>query len=149
MTASKSSLKDRLVRYRQIKLSVIGRNLGRGIAIPLRFLSPMTSSIFDQGAARYWQGLPLYRMTGVLLAFFFTFSGFAFLLDLFNWQGLPLWALLVSAPMIGANSVAFFVILSRRHFQASSTTCCVSSGCDLRAGATAAWFPNRCDRCRP
>ena len=82
-TSKNNDLKARFSRYRQIKLSVIGRNLGRGLVIPFRFLSPMTSSILDQGAARYWQGLPLYRMTGVLLAFFFTFSGFAFLLDFF------------------------------------------------------------------
>ena len=67
-----------------MKLSIIGRNLGRAISVPFRFLSPMTASLFDKRAARYWQGLPLHRMIGVLLAFFFTFSGFAFLLDLFN-----------------------------------------------------------------
>ena len=50
-----------------MKLSVIGRNLGRVISVPLRFLSPMTASLFDKRAARYWQGLPLHRMTGVLL----------------------------------------------------------------------------------
>ena len=116
MTA-KGSLKERPVRHRQITLSLIGRDLGRVISVPFRFLSPMTTSIFDEGAARYWQGLPLHRMTGVLLAFFFTFSGFAFLLDLFNWQGLPLWALLVSAALIGTNAAAFFIILSRRHFK--------------------------------
>ena len=116
MTA-KGSRKERPVRHRQITLSLIGRDLGRVISVPFRFLSPMTTSIFDEGAARYWQGLPLHRMTGVLLAFFVTFSGFAFLLDLFNWQGLPLWALLVSAALIGTNAVAFFVILSRRHLK--------------------------------
>jgi hypothetical protein len=100
-----------------MNLSIIGRNLGRVISVPFRFLSPMTASLFDKRAARYWQGLPLHRMIGVLLAFFFTFSGFAFLLDLFNWQGLPLWAVLVSAALIGTNAVAFFVILSRRHFR--------------------------------
>ena len=100
-----------------MKLSVIGRNMARVISVPFRFLSPMTASLFDKRAARYWQGMPLHRMTGVLLAFFFTFSGFAFLLDLFNWQGLPLWALLVSAALIGGNAVAFFVILSRRYFK--------------------------------
>ena len=35
MTASKSSLKERLVRYRQIKISVIGRKSGRTISIPV------------------------------------------------------------------------------------------------------------------
>jgi len=114
---SQNKAKERLARYRQIKLTVIGKNLGRVISIPFRFLSPMTTSIFDRGAARYWQGLPLHRMTGVLLAFFFTFSGFAFLLDLFNWQSLPLWALLASAALIGFNAVAFFATLSRRRFK--------------------------------
>jgi cytochrome c oxidase subunit IV len=117
MPSTRDTLKDRFARDRQIKLGVIGRNLGRAITLPFRFVSPMTASLFDKGAARYWQGLPLHRMTGVLLAFFFTFSGFAFLLDLFNWQGLPLWALLVSAALIGANAVAFFAILSRRRFK--------------------------------
>lgn len=115
--SKKNNLKNSLFGFQQIKLSVIGRNLGRVISVPFRFLSPMTASLFDKRAALYWQGLPLHRMTGVLLAFFFTFSGFAFLLDLFNWQGPPLWALLVSAALIGANAVAFFVILSRRHFK--------------------------------
>ena len=70
-------------RSRQpLALGAIGRNLGRTISVPLRFLSPMTASIFDEKAARYWQRLPLHRMSGVMLAFFFTFSGFAFLLAL-------------------------------------------------------------------
>jgi hypothetical protein len=40
MPSPKDDLKAHLARYRQIKLSVIGRNLRRGIAIPFRFLSP-------------------------------------------------------------------------------------------------------------
>jgi hypothetical protein len=35
---SKDSLKERLSRYRQIKLSVIGRKSGRTIAIPVWFV---------------------------------------------------------------------------------------------------------------
>jgi hypothetical protein len=111
-----SHLKDRLARYHPTKLGVIGRKSGRAISV-LRFLSPMTASIFDKKGARYWQGLPLHRMSGVLLALFFAFSGFAFLLDLYNWQSLPLWALLASAALIGATAVAFFATLSRRRFK--------------------------------
>ena len=55
--------------------------LGRTISVPLRFLSPMTASIFDEKAARYWQRLPLHRMSGVMLAFFFTFSGYSSFAD--------------------------------------------------------------------
>ena len=32
--SSKETLKDRLARFRQIKISVIGRKLGRTISIP-------------------------------------------------------------------------------------------------------------------
>src|ERR1700732_1878466 len=35
MTASKGSLKERLSRYRQIKLSVIGRKSGKTISMPV------------------------------------------------------------------------------------------------------------------
>ena len=38
MTGSKASLKDRLVRYRQIKISVIGRKSGQTISIPVWFV---------------------------------------------------------------------------------------------------------------
>ena len=38
MTASKETLKERLSRYRQIKLSVIGRKSGRTISIPVWFV---------------------------------------------------------------------------------------------------------------
>ena len=38
MTASKGSLKERLARYRQIKLSVIGRKSGKTISIPVWFV---------------------------------------------------------------------------------------------------------------
>jgi hypothetical protein len=38
VTASKDSLKDRLVRYRQIRISVIGRKSGRTISIPVWFV---------------------------------------------------------------------------------------------------------------
>lgn len=100
-----------------LTFGAISRNLAWTIRVALRFLSPMTTSIFDKRAARYWQGLPLHRMSGVMLAFFFTFGGFAFLLDLFNWEGLRLWALLASAALIGTNAVAFFVILSRCRFK--------------------------------
>jgi hypothetical protein len=34
MTDSKDGLKDRLARYRQIKISVVGRKSGRTISIP-------------------------------------------------------------------------------------------------------------------
>ena len=37
MTASKDTLKDRLTRYRQIKLSVTGRKSGKTISMPLWF----------------------------------------------------------------------------------------------------------------
>ena len=35
MAGSKDSLRDRLARYRQIKISVIGRKSGRTISIPV------------------------------------------------------------------------------------------------------------------
>ena len=38
MPSSKDGLKDRLARYRQIKLSVIGRKSGRLISIPVWFV---------------------------------------------------------------------------------------------------------------
>ena len=38
MTASKDSLKERLSRYRQIKVSVIGRKSGQTISIPVWFV---------------------------------------------------------------------------------------------------------------
>ena len=38
MTASKDSLKDHLARYRQIKISVIGRKSGKTISIPVWFV---------------------------------------------------------------------------------------------------------------
>jgi hypothetical protein len=38
VTASKGSLKERLSRYRQIKLSVIGRKTGQTISIPVWFV---------------------------------------------------------------------------------------------------------------
>jgi len=36
--SSSETLKDRLARYRQIKLSVIGRKSGKTISIPVRFV---------------------------------------------------------------------------------------------------------------
>ena len=38
MPRSKATLKDRLARYRQIKISVIGRKSGRTISIPVWFV---------------------------------------------------------------------------------------------------------------
>jgi hypothetical protein len=38
MTSSEDTLKDRLARYRQIKLSVIGRKSGKTISIPVWFV---------------------------------------------------------------------------------------------------------------
>ena len=38
MAGSKDTLKDRLARYRQIKLSVIGRKSGRTISVPVWFV---------------------------------------------------------------------------------------------------------------
>ena len=38
MAGSKETLKDRLARYRQIKLSVIGRKSGKAISIPVWFV---------------------------------------------------------------------------------------------------------------
>ena len=38
MTTPKGSLKDRLARYRQIKISVIGRKSGKTISIPVWFV---------------------------------------------------------------------------------------------------------------
>jgi F420H(2)-dependent quinone reductase len=37
-TAKKNNLKDRLARYRQIKISVIGRKSGQTISIPVWFV---------------------------------------------------------------------------------------------------------------
>jgi deazaflavin-dependent oxidoreductase (nitroreductase family) len=39
MTSSTETLKDRLTRYRQIKISVIGRKSGQTISIPVWFVS--------------------------------------------------------------------------------------------------------------
>ena len=80
-------------------------------------LMPLSASVLDTADARYWEGLPLRRMTGVLLALFFTLSGIGFFLDLFNWWGLPLWALFFSAALIGATSVTSFAVLRRRRFK--------------------------------
>jgi deazaflavin-dependent oxidoreductase (nitroreductase family) len=38
VTASKGSLKERLARYRQIKISVIGRKSGQTISVPVWFV---------------------------------------------------------------------------------------------------------------
>jgi hypothetical protein len=38
MAGSKDTLKDRLARYRQIKISVTGRKSGRAISIPVWFV---------------------------------------------------------------------------------------------------------------
>ena len=38
MPSSKEGLKERLSRYRQIKISVIGRSSGRTISIPVWFV---------------------------------------------------------------------------------------------------------------
>ncbi len=38
MPVSKDSLKDRLARYRQIKISVIGRKSGKTISVPVWFV---------------------------------------------------------------------------------------------------------------
>jgi deazaflavin-dependent oxidoreductase (nitroreductase family) len=38
MPTSKDTLKDRLTRYRQIKISVVGRKSGRTISIPVWFV---------------------------------------------------------------------------------------------------------------
>ncbi len=38
MATAKDDLKDRLSRYRQIKLSVVGRKTGRAISIPVWFV---------------------------------------------------------------------------------------------------------------
>jgi hypothetical protein len=38
MAGSKNDLKDRLTRYRQIKISVIGRKSGQTISIPVWFV---------------------------------------------------------------------------------------------------------------
>jgi deazaflavin-dependent oxidoreductase (nitroreductase family) len=38
VTASKETLKERLSRYRQIKISVIGRKSGRTVSIPVWFV---------------------------------------------------------------------------------------------------------------
>jgi deazaflavin-dependent oxidoreductase (nitroreductase family) len=38
MTVAKETLKDRLARYRQVKISVIGRKSGRAISIPVWFV---------------------------------------------------------------------------------------------------------------
>jgi deazaflavin-dependent oxidoreductase (nitroreductase family) len=38
MTVAKETLKERLARYRQVKISVIGRKSGRAISIPVWFV---------------------------------------------------------------------------------------------------------------
>jgi hypothetical protein len=38
MTVAKETLKERLARYRQVKISVIGRRSGRAISIPVWFV---------------------------------------------------------------------------------------------------------------
>jgi hypothetical protein len=65
MAASKESLKDRLARYRQIKISVIGRISGKTISIPVWFvLEGETLYLLPvQGSETQWYRNPLKNPT--------------------------------------------------------------------------------------
>jgi len=91
--------------------------LGELAVAAFQILMPLSTGVFDKAGARYWEGLPLRRMIGVLLALFFTLSGIGFFVDLINWWSLPLWALFSSAALIGASGVTFFAVLRRRRFK--------------------------------
>jgi deazaflavin-dependent oxidoreductase (nitroreductase family) len=57
MPASKDSLKDRLARYRQIRISVIGRKSGRTIAVPVWFVLEGSNKLYllpVQGSDTQW-----------------------------------------------------------------------------------------------
>jgi hypothetical protein len=57
MPISKDSLKDRLARYRQITISVIGRKSGRKISIPVWFVLEGSNTLYllpVQGSDSQW-----------------------------------------------------------------------------------------------
>ncbi len=57
MSASKDELKDRLARYRQIRISVIGRKSGRIISVPVWFVSEGGNKLYllpVQGSDTQW-----------------------------------------------------------------------------------------------
>ncbi len=91
------------------------RKLGRiMLAIVLDVLSLAT--LFDKGRARYWQAVPLRRLSALLYGVFCFFSATGFLLDLFSWYRFPEWGVLLFSGLIAANAVVFFVIVLRRRF---------------------------------
>ena len=56
MAGSKETLKDRLARYRQIKISVIGRKSGQTISIPVWFVleGEKLYVLLVQGSGTQW-----------------------------------------------------------------------------------------------
>ena len=56
MTAPKGSIKERLSRYREIKLSVIGRKSGKTISIPVWFVleGEKLYLLLVQGSGTQW-----------------------------------------------------------------------------------------------
>jgi serine phosphatase RsbU (regulator of sigma subunit) len=94
-----------------------GRSIARIALVIVQALMPMSSGILDKKQARYWKGLSLRRMAGMLLALFFTVSAWGFFIDLTEWKRQPLWALFISASLFGATGMVFFVIIRRRAFR--------------------------------
>jgi len=82
-----------------------------------QIMVPMSAGILDTKESRYWQGVPLRRMAWVLSALFFTVAAWGFFLDLTEWKGWPLWALIAVASSFGTTGVVLFVTVRRRVFQ--------------------------------
>ncbi len=53
MAGSKNDLKDRLIRYHQIKISVIGRKSGQTISIPVWFVLDGVKSVVEKFREKY------------------------------------------------------------------------------------------------
>jgi serine phosphatase RsbU (regulator of sigma subunit) len=83
----------------------------------LQVLMPMSTGILHRKQSRYWQALPLRRMSWVLGALFLTVGAWGFFLDLTEWKRLPFWALLIYGSLFGATGVVFFVMVRRRVFK--------------------------------
>jgi serine phosphatase RsbU (regulator of sigma subunit) len=90
------------------------RRVARPTLSILQALLPMSAGVFDKKQTRYWQTLPIRRMTALLAALFLTVGAWGFFLDLTQWKRLPIWALLISASLFGATGVVFFVTVRRR-----------------------------------
>ena len=93
------------------------RKIARTALAVLSTVLPMSAVVFQRKQARYWQGLPVRSMAGVLVALFFTVGAWGFFLDLIGWKRFPLWALLISASLFGVTGVVSFVTVRRRVFK--------------------------------